>query len=841
MKDNINFSSPEDWGISSKESWVSFEELKDNGAPVLEGRDVVGFLEYSSELVPKNIRETAKPGTVYQSKTTGTTLQKQQNGHWTKIDSAAQRMEDARISGQWKGPVSKDASTIKPESAPKPQAKPESQSSKKQKTEETPKSDKESKPLQEASSGRPIGDNFRTELTESNEEYLEKIKKEGKWNGTEFIDLREIVGDQTSVPPRHLDALSRMLVTTGSDKLGWSYIGGDVPGGAGKIYAQAGELMTLTLTGLPKKQADKLEKIVSEVIDRQKASKTKSPVVTREWFQAALNNRIAINNSIKSNHGEGVSIVGGAWDEKGEVEELGMKNYEKDKGFSTDVYFKLSNGELHQPSLKKDDRVNFLNSGAGQYSMFIIKGIAENPDSPYYKPAKNLLAAYNEVKNIQEELGVQKPRKKDGAEINERWNRAQGIIENLSNEEWAKVPEEISQKAYGERQRNRLKGVLENNREDIKKFDIDSIETNEEIIKQRLLKEKGIDPKDLEIKNNDYRKLGKEDKDRVDNARTWNRILSSEAKETAKENANLKQKAYKLMAEKGVNWEGLVENLDGDKLNRDGRKLVHLAAIAQGVPGYKEGVQKEHKAFIANAIKQINENDAMKDGLLQETKNNFPIRDVAEGKEVMAIGDLSLDMKTIADVFGTTDFEVIKSGFKVTTDENGVPYLGWMAKAGEGPLLPIASINVREDGVGYGSIIKHEMVLHPDFAARLRQANANQYGAGAGNTYSEIEMKENNFTEADYLELIKLSRNPEFADSMVFYKGKVLGRCPAGTKKLGKTCAPSQSNTKSIKYKKQSLGGLSSKQVEALSKAKTVEQIIEAHKKEQEQEQEKND
>jgi hypothetical protein len=383
--------------------------------------------------------------------------------------------------------------------------------------------------------------------------------------------------------------------------------------------------------------------------------------------------------------------------------------------------------------------------------------------------------------------------------------------------------------------------VLDNHREDIKKFDIDSIETNEEIIKQRLLKEKGIDPKDLEIKNNDYRKLGKEDKDRVDNARTWNRILSSEAKETAKENANLKQKAYKLMAEKGVNWEGLVENLDGNKLNRDGRKLVHLATIAQGVPGYKEGVQKEHKAFIANAIKQINENDAMKDGLLQETKNNFPIRDVAEGKEVMAIGDLSLDMKTIADVFGTTDFEVIKSGFKVTTDENGVPYLGWMAKAGEGPLLPIASINVREDGVGYGSIIKHEMVLHPDFAARLRQANANQYGSGAGNTYSEIEMKENNFTEADYLELIKLSRNSEFADSMVYYKGKVLGRCPKGTSKIGKTCAPSETGDKQIKYKKQSLGGLASSQVKKLSKAKTIEQIIEAHKAQEQEKEENND
>jgi hypothetical protein len=95
-------------------------------------------------------------------------------------------------------------------------------------------------------------------------------------------------------------------------------------------------------------------------------------------------------------------------------------------------------------------------------------------------------------------------------------------------------------------------------------------------------------------------------------------------------------------------------------------------------------------------------------------------------------------------------------------------------------------------------------------------------------------------TEADYLELIKLSRNPEYSDSMVYYRGKVLGRCPAGTKKIGKTCAPAQADEALAKYKKQSLGGLSKRQVEKLSKAKTIEQIIEAHKEKQEQE-ENND
>tara|TARA_Y100000004_G_C8934908_1_gene421627 strand:- start:710 stop:1084 length:375 start_codon:yes stop_codon:yes gene_type:complete len=94
------------------------------------------------------------------------------------------------------------------------------------------------------------------------------------------------------------------------------------------------------------------------------------------------------------------------------------------------------------------------------------------------------------------------------------------------------------------------------------------------------------------------------------------------------------------------------------------------------------------------------------------------------------------------------------------------------------------------------------------------------------------------FTEADYLELIKLSRNPEYSDSMVYYKGKVLGRCPAGTTKVGRSCAPSQKDMGPVtKYKKNVLGGVSKKQIERLAKAKNTEQVMDAHK-EQEQEEE---
>ena len=65
---------------------------------------------------------------------------------------------------------------------------------------------------------------------------------------------------------------------------------------------------------------------------------------------------------------------------------------------------------------------------------------------------------------------------------------------------------------------------------------------------------------------------------------------------------------------------------------------------------------------------------------------------------------------------------------------------------------------------------------------------------------------------------------------MVYYRGKVLGRCPAGTTKVGKTCAPAQKEEMRTKYNKNVLGGLSKQQVAKLSKAKSTEQIIEAHK-----------
>lgn len=104
---------------------------------------------------------------------------------------------------------------------------------------------------------------------------------------------------------------------------------------------------------------------------------------------------------------------------------------------------------------------------------------------------------------------------------------------------------------------------------------------------------------------------------------------------------------------------------------------------------------------------------------------------------------------------------------------------------------------------------------------------------------SENKPQRPNLSQAEYLEILRKKRLKEganYSDSMVFYKGKALGRCPAGTTRSGKTCVPgAPAVPKGPGYDQQDLGGLSRAQVQALVKAKSTDDIINAHKKQDKQ------
>jgi len=203
------------------------------------------------------------------------------------------------------------------------------------------------------------------------------------------------------VAPRHLKALERMMNSRATiDTAKWSHFS-DLPGGAGQISAQAGELMTMIGTTMDDKTAAVFYK---SLLEHETAQLAKNPnlkseasrIVTKSWIQAAINNRMAIRNRLSKEY-PGATIEAGAWDTQAEVEAMGLKDYKKNKGYSTDAYFKIKTKDgqsiLDEVSLKKSVIVNFINSGTGKFLEW-DKNLPDNINPNVYqkREAQNLLA-----------------------------------------------------------------------------------------------------------------------------------------------------------------------------------------------------------------------------------------------------------------------------------------------------------------------------------------------------------------------------------------------------------------------------------------------------------------
>lgn len=168
---------------------------------------------------------------------------------------------------------------------------------------------------------------------------------------------------------RYFDFIQRTLNTTATGKAKAIEHYGFPKGGAGTIQSKAGEVMTMILTSLPD---DKAEEFVRKVYDQ--AMKVKeaggNSVLTPEWVEAGWNNRNAILTYINREY-PGGKLQAAAWDIPEEVEALGLSDYAKNKGKSTDVYFKVVTADgksvLVESSLKKDGKIIFLNAGSGDF------------------------------------------------------------------------------------------------------------------------------------------------------------------------------------------------------------------------------------------------------------------------------------------------------------------------------------------------------------------------------------------------------------------------------------------------------------------------------------------
>jgi hypothetical protein len=142
-------------------------------------------------------------------------------------------------------------------------------------------------------------------------------------------------------------------------------------------------------------------------------------------------------------------------------------------------------------------------------------------------------------------------------------------------------------------------------------------------------------------------------------------------------------------------------------------------AVAEQV----ESVRK----YAEDATNAIVENPTLKKSMMDDIRSEFPLKSVADDEETMAIGDMSLDKKTMTSIFGTDDFKQIKEHL-IVDDSTNPPFLAYEGEAG-GERLRVASIIIRQDGIGYGGgSMRFDMAMAPDFADKMKQANEEVYG-----------------------------------------------------------------------------------------------------------------
>ena len=213
------------------------------------------------------------------------------------------------------------------------------------------------------------------ELGSSDEEFAKKNKS----NQTKTkYSLPENVGVDTKYPKKYTKLLTRMLntnVNVDDNTAELDYFIGAGGKGLGGSEANIGELMTLMSTTMRSEEANNFFNSIEEHLAKVKRDGQKTHV-GEKWLKAAKENRKVSLRMFRDKYGNGYQIEDAAWDVREEVEAMGM-NYDE-KGFSTDVYFKVKDPEgssnFAEISLKQSLAANLHNGTvratfSGKYSL----------------------------------------------------------------------------------------------------------------------------------------------------------------------------------------------------------------------------------------------------------------------------------------------------------------------------------------------------------------------------------------------------------------------------------------------------------------------------------------
>lgn len=444
------------------------------------------------------------------------------------------------------------------------------------------------------------------------------------------------------------------------------------PGGAGQISSQSAEvlMMLFAKTDSSEKRLTLKNDLISYVESIDKSNK---PIIDKSWIDAAYLQSESLHARLKFKHPNGYVIEQVAWDNKNDVEALGLTDYKNNKGDSTDVYFRIrvANGDVYllEDSLKKDENVFLLNTSTSEVAIFAIKKLHKKIQQEY----KELSFRYN--------YGQLRPSEK--TKIFKR-------LEQIKAEAESKVSPSIRSSTFKNRQLQSAMAFA------------NSFEQYVAISEKKRVIQK-IDDKAL------MRAFGSKKSDK-DFARSAVKALTAGKFGTPEYRAKLN----KLTAKSGDRYITKAAVYAAEYFSSLGNGNIKIAL---------ENHYDLAKSFQADYLVTITSDSELRDGLMEKIDESFPLGSLFEGEEQADVDSLPVFRESLTNMFKTESYDELKTHLIVRRNENGLYELVYTT-SNLYEAIPIATIGVRQRGVGYDQVLSLEMKLHPVFAKRIAKSNA---------------------------------------------------------------------------------------------------------------------
>lgn len=512
---------------------------------------------------------------------------------------------------------------------------------------------------------------FKKSVSKTDVEFEAGFKTNTKFKKLEVDD--DFKFNIPGFPQKYATLLNRVIRTEKFDEnnppLSFFYNSG----GAGQISSQSAEVLMMAFSKLQKhedrvKLKDSVLAYTSKVIDKSKQ------ILDNSWITASYLQAESLHARLKFLHPEGYVIEQVAWDSAQDVSALGLSNYKVNKGYSTDVYFRIRKHDnteyLLEDSLKKDEKVFLLNTSVNEIKSFAIKKLSAETQQQY----NSLKSRYLDV--------VTPPSEK---------KRIYAGMSKLESAGLSTVDPNILPATFAKQQYASAMSIAEKFEAKIV-FDAD--------------KKRGIPKIDDKV---------------------LMRAFGSKKADKALATASLKALKYGKFG--SPTYIKALQKLGGKIDNRHVLKsAIYITEyFAATGDGNMQKLLEDHisiaKKFQKDYLIGIVTDHQLRDGLMDKIDESFPLRAFFEGEEQADIDSLPVFRQSMTNLFKTESYDELKTHLIVRTNERGEYELLYSA-SNINEAIPIAKINVRQKGIGYDQNCALEMSLHPIFAKKIAQSNA---------------------------------------------------------------------------------------------------------------------